>query len=241
MENENVTTNKTGDTKLCKHCQSEMPKKAKVCPTCRRKQGGAGKWIVIGIVVLLILGGMAGSGDGDTGNKVGEVAQETTDKKGDTKQDASAENADVETESVEDVEESGDSVKSADEKNEFVAGDVVETDSVKISYISAGEYTPESEYLAAKEGYVYYRLEFEVENISDVDQLISSWSFEGYADGYAIDEAYAGADDTLSATLSPGKKAKGAIYYEVPVDATEVIAEYETDFWTQGKIVFVIK
>ena len=35
MENENVTTNKTGDTKLCKHCQSEMPKKAKVCPTCR--------------------------------------------------------------------------------------------------------------------------------------------------------------------------------------------------------------
>ena len=80
-----------------------------------------------------------------------------------------------------------------------------------------------------------------MENISDVDQFISSWSFVGYADGYAIDEGYAGTDDTLSANLSPGKKAKGAIYYEVPVEATEVIAEYETDFWTQGKIVFVIK
>ena len=25
------------ETKLCKHCKSEIPKAAKVCPNCRRK------------------------------------------------------------------------------------------------------------------------------------------------------------------------------------------------------------
>ena len=28
------------ETKLCKHCKSEIPKGAKVCPNCRKKQGG---------------------------------------------------------------------------------------------------------------------------------------------------------------------------------------------------------
>lgn len=56
--------NATKETKLCKHCQSEMPKAAKVCPTCRKKQGGALKWIII-IVILLILG-LAFCGGSDT-------------------------------------------------------------------------------------------------------------------------------------------------------------------------------
>lgn len=51
------------ETKLCKHCQTEIPKKAKVCPNCKKKQGGIGKWIVIAIVVFLIIGVAAGGGD----------------------------------------------------------------------------------------------------------------------------------------------------------------------------------
>lgn len=30
------------ETKVCKYCKSEIPKKAKVCPNCRKKQGGIG-------------------------------------------------------------------------------------------------------------------------------------------------------------------------------------------------------
>ena len=34
------------DTKLCKHCKTEIPKDAKVCPNCRKKQKEIGKWII---------------------------------------------------------------------------------------------------------------------------------------------------------------------------------------------------
>nr|DAH65798.1 MAG TPA: putative cytoplasmic protein [Caudoviricetes sp.] len=44
-----------GPTKKCKHCQSDIPKKAKVCPVCRKKQGGKLKWIFLVIFILLLL------------------------------------------------------------------------------------------------------------------------------------------------------------------------------------------
>ena len=47
MEKENKK-----DTKLCKHCKTEIPKDAKVCPNCRKKQKGIGKWIAIAVVVI---------------------------------------------------------------------------------------------------------------------------------------------------------------------------------------------
>lgn len=56
MSNEN-------QTKVCKHCQSEIPKKAKVCPQCRKKQGGIMKWILIVGIVLILISAMAGGGD----------------------------------------------------------------------------------------------------------------------------------------------------------------------------------
>ena len=49
------------ETKACKHCQSDIPKKAKVCPQCRRKQGGGLKWAVTVIIVLGLIGNMTNS------------------------------------------------------------------------------------------------------------------------------------------------------------------------------------
>lgn len=50
------------ETKVCKYCKSEIPKKAKVCPNCRKKQGGIGKWIVIAVIVIIVIAAISGGG-----------------------------------------------------------------------------------------------------------------------------------------------------------------------------------
>lgn len=53
-------------TKLCKHCKSEIPVKAKVCPVCGKKQGMA-LWlkILIAFFVIGIIGNVLGVNDSD--------------------------------------------------------------------------------------------------------------------------------------------------------------------------------
>ena len=60
----------TDEKKMCKYCQSEIPKKAKVCPQCRKKQGGRGKIILLVVVAFVLLGSCVGGSDGETNNTV---------------------------------------------------------------------------------------------------------------------------------------------------------------------------
>ncbi|MCM1200221.1 MAG: hypothetical protein NC548_31410 [Lachnospiraceae bacterium] len=53
-------------TKICKHCKTEIPYGAKVCPQCRKKQGGVLKWVIIGFVVIIIIGAASGGNDSDS-------------------------------------------------------------------------------------------------------------------------------------------------------------------------------
>lgn len=65
-------------TKICKHCQSEIPYKAKVCPQCRKKQGPGGCLTVILVVILIaLIGSCLGSGkDDDSKNETTKVQAE---------------------------------------------------------------------------------------------------------------------------------------------------------------------
>ena len=71
-------------TKVCKHCQSEIPKKAKVCPQCRKKQGGVAKWILLVLVAFGLISALAGGESEDSkesainANTVTEPQAETT-------------------------------------------------------------------------------------------------------------------------------------------------------------------
>ena len=212
MSNEN-------QTKTCKFCQSEIPKKAKVCPNCRKKQGGLVKWIIIAVVALVLIGVMAGGGN---------ESEETKP-------------ADADSQSAETIEGSEAVQEEEQEKsNEFSVGAIVETSSLKISYLSAEEYVSDNEFLQPEDGNVYYKMEFEFENIGESDAYVSSYDFNCYADGYDMEQNYLEGMD-LDATLSTGKKTKGSLVFEVPEDAESVILEYETSFWTEDKIIFVVK
>lgn len=217
------------ETKKCKYCQTDIPKKAKVCPNCKKKQGGGvAKWIVIVVVVIFALAAASG-GSGDDKDKNPQKVSETTN-----------ENVQQATESTTQI---GTKEAATQEvSNVFHAGDVIETEDFKISFLSSAEYVSDNQFLQPKDGYVYWLFEFSFENISSTDQTVSSLiDWECYADNSKVDQTWIGDDNGLDATLSSGRTTKGTIYFEVPKDAQTIELEYKVNYWNSDKIIFVGK
>lgn len=99
-------------TKKCKHCASDIPMKAKVCPHCRRKQkGGKLKWFIIALFVLGVIGNLpGGNDDAETKSAKSESKQEDkvknkkTKKKSEKKIDEEPSAIDSESPEVENTE-----------------------------------------------------------------------------------------------------------------------------------------
>ena len=67
--------------KLCKYCKMEIPKGAKVCPHCRKRQkGGVLKWIVIVVVVIGVIGAAGGGGSENKTAKTPDTSKTTAEK-----------------------------------------------------------------------------------------------------------------------------------------------------------------
>lgn len=206
-------------TKRCKYCQSEVPYKAKICPHCRKKlKGGKLKWFIIALIVILLIPAL-GRKSTETDTPPKTVSQTGTSNG------------------------SGQPSKpsSAPAKTEYCVGDTLQDGNMQIVYMSSGDYIEENQFSQPKNGYKYIYLQFAFINTSDQsDAHISSFNFSAYADGYAAD-MYFGGGDTLSATLSAGRSTSGYVYFTVPVDASKIDVEYETNLFTEKKIHFIFE
>lgn len=204
--------NETEATKKCKFCQSEIPKKAKICPHCRKKQKkGFLKWLIIAVVAIIVLSSSTeNSTDPEQPVKAGNVENTPT---------PTSTTAPVQT--------------------EYYVGDILLDGDMKIVYMSSGDYAEDNAFSAPKEGNKYIFLQFAFENTSDkYDDSISIYSFECYADGYAA-EMYYGGEEDLSASLSAGRITTGYVYFEVPSDATDIEIEYTPNAFINEKITFI--
>lgn len=65
--------------KKCKYCQSEIDDKAKICPNCRKKQGGKGI-IVVAVIFIIILAMSLGNNDDTVPTSVGNQPEITSKK-----------------------------------------------------------------------------------------------------------------------------------------------------------------
>ena len=210
---ENTTTTTQGETKKCKYCQSDIPKKAKVCPVCKKKQKKNIVLIIILIFVILSFT-MCGTMCGLLGDAVDETVKEETKKEDALKKLA---------------------------KKKFKVGETVTTDDMEIKYLSVKDYKSDNEFMQPKKGYKYIKAEFEFVNKSKEDDLsVSTLSFSCNADDYEVETVYMD-DNELDADLSPGKKAKGPIFFEVPKDAKSIEIQYESDWWDSIKFTFKAK
>lgn len=179
-----------------------------------------GKFLAVALC-LVIFGTMAmGSGSTTSSNatKVGEVSDSAAETTNDSSSGA--------------TEASG-----AELKDEYHVGDILKDGDMQIVYVASGEYREDNQFLQPEQGkkLVFIKLAFENQGSSDLS--VSSFSFDGYADGYSVDQHYT--DDSLSATLSPGRTTDGVLVYEVPNNASSIEIEYETDFFTNKKIKFI--
>ena len=121
----------------------------------------------------------------------------------------------------------------------YHVGDILETNSLRITYLECGEFESDNMFIQPKDGYKYLYISLEFENISNSDQYVSSLSFDCFADGAACSQTYYTGDDNLDATISAGRKTKGKVVFEIPKDATNVEFEYLDNMWTSGRILFL--
>lgn len=213
-----MNENQNKETKKCKHCQSDIPKKAKVCPNCRKKQGGALKWVAIVIIALIFIGAIAG-GEDDQPKKVANNNSEANKI------------SSISTESETATPEA------------FGVGDTAEYKGVKVTLNSIKE-SNGSQFNKPTDGNVFLLVNFTIENNTDTDLAVSSMlSFDAYQDGYSTNMSLSAliekSGEQLDGTIAPGKKMQGTIGYEVPATYTEFEINYQADVWSSKKFTFV--
>ncbi|MBQ8803872.1 MAG: DUF5067 domain-containing protein [Tyzzerella sp.] len=206
---------KEEQTKVCKHCQTEIPKKAKVCPNCRKKQGGILKWIIIIVIVIAAISAMTG-GD-DEPKKVGDVQSG----------------------------EEGNKETGKETKDTFSLGEIAELDGVRVTMTNYQE-SAGSEWNKPTDGNVFMLVEFEIENNSEEEIVVSSMmSFEAYADDYAANVSFGALVENeqtqLDGTVAPGKKMKGWIGYEIPSDWADFEIHFIDSVWSDTPFKFTIE
>lgn len=92
--------NESKDTKVCKHCQSEIPKKAKICPVCKKIQG-LPKWAIV-LIVILVLAAIGSASGGNSDNS--ETTTTSQSSSTNETQNSTPEVKEVETESEPEIE-----------------------------------------------------------------------------------------------------------------------------------------
>ncbi len=144
------------------------------------------------------------------------------------------------------IEEVANSYKDINGKTKFKLNETFENKYEKITMLEVNtNFTDYNEYLGPKDGYKVIAVKFEAENIGDDDTLYYSiLEFKAYADGVACEEYLYASDkfNALNAELGKGKRAIGYVLYEVPVDASKIVIEYDGDFWTDGNAIeFIVQ
>jgi len=214
----------------CKTCGAEIAKSARNCPGCgaKNKKPIYKKWWFWLIIVIICVAVAGGGADEEADKKIGEVTATETQMPNPTQG----------TNAGETTQPSATSTP-IPVKTMYQVGDILLDGDMKIVYMSSGIYQEENEFLQPSNGMQYIYIQLAFENLSaSQDNSISLYSFNCYADGYAV-EAYYGGEDTLSATLSPGRTTSGCLYFTIPKEAKEIEIEYETNFFTEEKITFI--
>lgn len=225
-----------GETKLCKHCQTEIPKKAKICPNCRKKQGLGCLPIGLIVIAVIIVIGMIAGGGGDKDTESEQPAQtvsENVDKKDD--------------ETVTDDNKTEEEETEKKEENTYVKeGESFEAKGLKITVddIDKNYEVKDNEYgfYDLEEGLKYIATSFTFKNTGKTDAYVSIYDFDCYADNVKCEQKYiTDGGDFINANLSSGREVSFTTFYAVPEHADNIELEYTSNIWTDEKVFIKVK
>lgn len=198
----------------CKTCGEEIAKSARVCPKCGAKQK---RHTILGIILIIVgIFAIIGALSGnDNPTKVGETE----------KPQSSTTGADSEA------------------QTEFYVGEKVDLNNVVATLVNVSE-SSGSQFNKPADGNVFLLCEFEIENNSTSDIVVSSMlSFEAYVDGYSKNMSLSAVIESdkpqLDGTVAATKKINGVVGYEIPSDWSEIEIHYTPNFWGGKDITFI--
>lgn len=207
--------------KICKFCGTEIPIKATICPNCKKRQHQSYATSLLFIILFLIFfsvfSALFSKNDAAPPKKDETKRQNTIDSSSETARE--------------------------EETNIFNVGDLFESQKLNISYLDSGDYSSDNVFIEPAAGNKFIYVDLSIQNTGDTDLSIGSSAFTCYADDTKCSQSIVTADDQMDiiSTVSPEKYLKGKIYFEVPKGAQNIEVEFETSFWTQDKIYFIVK
>lgn len=228
-------------TKICKYCKSEISADAKICPHCRKTQGGKVKWIVLGIVGFFVLAAIIGGGSDQDPKKAEVAASESTVTEA-AETTVTADNAETTAETEKVTEKAKEAAKDS-----FGIGDTADFNGIQVRLSSVRTSNGDGQFWNPEEGKYFLGLVFDIDNQSSHDIGVSSLiSFEAYCDDYSLNQDIMGAQvpewkgiGQLDGSVAAGKKMSGVICYQVPKDFNSFEIRYSPSFWGNKKATFV--
>lgn len=189
-------------------------------------------FIIAGIVLLVLISAAAGA-DKNKKNDEKKVSVSGSDNT----ENVTSGSVEIETSEETLPAAQNAAVQETAEKDEYVVGDEIITNDLRIVYVSSGEYTTDNDFLKPQDGNKYIFIELYFENLSTSDKGVTFYDFEGYADGYSASQFYS-IEPSLSATLSAGRFTTGKVAFEVPNNAANIEVEYKINWVSDKKIKF---
>lgn len=194
------------------------------------------KWMAITAIILSVAGFALSPSDSAKERKENSTMQTTSNSDNETI--VSDTDSAKETTSKPEEQEEKEIVK-----DKYNVGDTWENKTLRIIYTNSYEFTDYNQYNSPADGNKIICAEFEFENIGNSDTTVMYTDFNGYADGYEVEQSYApdGTGLDFSVSMSAGRKGIGKVAFEVPENAKEIEIEFSPNMFSSDKVIFVFQ
>lgn len=140
---------------------------------------------------------------------------------------------------ISEATEKNDNTEIDEESNKIKVGEeFIYHDKIAVKFKKFYEVN-DSEWNKPKKGNKLAAFELEVTNNGDDDFVFSSLSASGYADNVQVDTIFTEKTDSIS--LSAGRTGTVTLTFEIPKDAKSIEMEYEFNYFSEAKCIFVGK